>query len=100
MPSCSGPRSPTTTSRASSSGRRFARSCVRRGWRSPFLFGDLANHTARIAGGEDAVRDVAGDDAAGPDDGARSDPDAGKDDRAASDPDVAADLDRLAELHL
>lgn len=64
------------------------------------LHRNLANHPARVAGGEDASRDVAGDDAAGADDGAIADRDAGADDRAAADPDVVPDSDRLGELLL
>jgi hypothetical protein len=46
--------------------------------------GDRADHAARIACGEDAIRDVPGHHAAGSHDGSRSDPYPGEDDRSAA----------------
>src|SRR4051812_39967033 len=60
----------------------------------------LPDDPAWIAGRESALGNVARDDAAGADHGARSDADPGKYQRATTDPDIRANLDRLAELLL
>src|SRR6188474_2707350 len=59
---------------------------------------ERAQHPARVAGGQHALRDVPGDDAAGSDDGARADLHARQDDCASADPDVGPNLQRLARL--
>ena len=60
--------------------------------------GDLAKHTARIANGDDACRDVSRDDAACSDHGALTDGDATEDRHRAADPHIVADLYGLALL--
>src|SRR6185312_3309586 len=59
------------------------------------LFAKLADDAARVAGGEHARRDVAGDDAAGADHRFGADRYAGADNRAAADPYIRTDRDRL-----
>jgi hypothetical protein len=56
--------------------------------------------TRRRADGEDAGRELAGDDRARADDRVRTDRDPGADDDAAAEPDVVADLDRLCRFPL
>src|SRR5688500_4157877 len=62
------------------------------------LLGQLADHSAGIAGGDDALRDVARHYAARADDGPRADAHPRQDDGRAAHPDIRADLHRLARL--